>query len=72
LILTGRRSVANIFDATAIGRVTPAGEFHDHEAVHEYFFASSRRGTSRALRYRDRTDASIANDERRSADERAT
>jgi hypothetical protein len=33
LILTGQRSVAHILDVTAMGRVTPAGEFHDHEAV---------------------------------------
>src|SRR5215471_17674841 len=39
LILTGQRSVANIFDVTAMGRVAPVGEFHDHAAVNEYFFA---------------------------------
>jgi len=46
LILTGQRSVADIFDVTAMGRVTPAGEFHDHEAVNEYFFGLATTPTS--------------------------
>jgi hypothetical protein len=49
LILTGQRSVAHIFDATAKGRVTPAGEFHDHEAVNEYFFALATTPTSHVV-----------------------
>ena len=46
LILTGQHSVADIFDVTAMGRVTPAGEFHDHEAVNEYFFGLATTPTS--------------------------
>jgi hypothetical protein len=49
LILTGQHSGANIFDATAMGRVTPAGEFHDHEAVNEYFFGLASTPTSHVV-----------------------
>jgi hypothetical protein len=49
LILTGQRSVAHIFDVTAMGRVTPAGEFHDHEAVNEYFFGLATTPTSHVV-----------------------
>jgi hypothetical protein len=46
LILTGQRSVAHIFDPAVMGRVTPAGEFHDSEAVNEYFFGLATTPTS--------------------------
>src|SRR6202008_3151774 len=49
LILTGQRSVDDIFDVTAMGRVTPAGEFHDHEAVNEYFFGLASTPTSHVV-----------------------
>jgi hypothetical protein len=39
LILAGKISVANIFDQSVRGRVTPVGQFEDFEAVNEYFFA---------------------------------
>ena len=38
LILTGQLSVADIFADNVQGRVTPVGQFHDSEAVNEYFF----------------------------------
>src|SRR5262245_33640028 len=38
LILTGQKSVAHIFSPAVHGRVTPLGQFHDAEAVNEYFF----------------------------------
>jgi hypothetical protein len=37
-VITGRRSVAHIFTPDVRGRVTPAGHFHDAQAVNEYFF----------------------------------
>lgn len=46
LILTGQRSVAHIFDVAVRGRVTPVGQFHDAEAVNEYFFGLATTPTS--------------------------
>jgi SnoaL-like domain len=47
LILSGQKSVANIFDSTVVGRVTPVGQFHDAQMVTEYFFALASTPTSK-------------------------
>src|SRR5262245_39544152 len=46
LILTGQKSVRNIFDDDVRGRVTPAGQFMDAESVNEYFFGLASTPTS--------------------------
>jgi hypothetical protein len=50
LILTGQKSVRHIFTADVRGRVTPAGEFMDPEAVNEYFFGLATTPTSHVAR----------------------
>src|SRR5262245_53196202 len=47
LILSGKVSVADIFDSTVRGRVTPVGQFEDFELVNEYFFALASTPLSR-------------------------
>jgi hypothetical protein len=49
-VITGQRSVAHIFDSHVRGRVTPAGHFHDAEAVNEYFFGLAATPTSKVTR----------------------
>src|SRR5262245_27787227 len=46
-VMTGQRSVAHIFASDVRGRVTPAGHFHDSEAVNEYFFGLASTATSK-------------------------
>lgn len=48
-IISGQQSVSDIFDAAVMGRVTPAGHFHDSEAVKEYFFGLAVTPTSRVV-----------------------
>jgi hypothetical protein len=50
LVLTGQKSVRHIFAADVRGRVTPAGEFMDAEAVNEYFFGLATTPTSHVAR----------------------
>jgi hypothetical protein len=50
LILTGQKSVADIFDPAVRGRVTPVGQFLHAEAVNEYFFGLATTPTSRVTR----------------------
>jgi hypothetical protein len=50
MILAGQLSVDHIFDDSVTGRVTPAGHFHDEQAVNEYFFALASTPTSRVVR----------------------
>jgi hypothetical protein len=46
-VMTGQRSVAHIFAQDVRGRVTPAGHFHDAQAVNEYFFGLAATPTSK-------------------------
>src|SRR5262245_5192777 len=49
LILTGQKSITHIFSPAVRGRVTPVGQFHDAEAVNEYFFGLAATPTTHAV-----------------------